>query len=36
MGSNNQNGFWAPACATHVFGFDPRYYDNQWRIPQGS
>ena len=36
MASNNQNGFFAPACAIHVFGFGSAYYNDQWRIPQGS
>ena len=36
IASNNQNGFFAPACAIHVFGFGTAYYNDQWRIPQGS
>ncbi len=36
MAAKNDNGFFAPACAIHVFGFSSVYYNDQWRIPQGS
>ena len=36
IGSNIQNGFWAPACAQHVYGRGSSYFSPSFRIPQNS
>ncbi len=36
MTANNKNGFFAPACAQHVYGWGGDYYGSNFRIPQKS
>ncbi len=36
MAGSNKNGFFAPACAQHVYGWGGDYYGANFRIPQKS